>query len=591
MAYYYESNDSVKGMILDELAREFIAEWENKEKEGAGKQSTTYLDAVKKAQEGAMDMKLRGKVQNRIASYFPSIERMLPVTSDELAASPKRRDQFKQAAKRMYLFLNNLFAPASLIDAIADTPPVRGKSKRFKEMFENIHSTAKNTALDAQLLYPALEELVRATNSFEDLETVVSRYNAFFSDAGKIPGYTRAVTGLVDTGWGTAVIADVVKATYLLSGSEGYLPSLRHLITSMKRRDVKTLMDEIGMLTEQDMKAIAKGTTEQQGMKVVDGGKRKLGLLNLDQRESRFGLFLGLAGLLGVKYEFNPTASSAKVSSSKRVGEGTSLVFNDGENRISLELVAGLPPMTLDGIALEELQEYVLSLDEPGTFVAAVYSAIDMLAGLPHGKKHLDTGESTLPKSSVKSSSSGMSCTLRGIDLEQRTVRSINVTVKSEDKARLYEELLKLAPSTQFGFLPTKTSDGVEVEMDLSKVEMAATTESLQAILTTLDNYTSFGSETSQCSLMDVLAYVNQHADKDKVPAILSKGAGLLRRIGALFVYPQTFERNFERLHRVEQESAVEVLYALEPAKELAGARQWLSENYKDLIVEKGLGA
>jgi len=40
-----------------------------------------------------------------------------------------------------------------------------------------------------------------------------------------------------------------------------------------------------------------------------------------------------------------------------------------------------------------------------------------------------------------------------------------------------------------------------------------------------------------------------------------------------------------------EQESAVEVLYALEPAKELAGARQWLSENYKDLIVEKGLGA
>jgi len=76
------------------------------------------------------------------------------------------------------------FAPAVIGFSVIAGPYLEGsivQSKRFKEMFENIHSTAKNTALDAQELYYVR---VRADVSLGGVNSWVSR---MAGDAAETP--------------------------------------------------------------------------------------------------------------------------------------------------------------------------------------------------------------------------------------------------------------------------------------------------------------------------------------------------------------------------------------------------------------------
>ncbi len=591
MAFYYESKDKSKGKILDDLALELIGEWDRKTQ---GQNSPFYGEET---EEKKYNLKMAGKVQNRIANYFPSIEKMLPVDSKELTGnSPeiiKRRSQYKNAARKMWKFLNKLFIPPSLLEAIADTPSVPKKSKRFKQVFETLQVTAKNTRLNTQELYPSLEELLRTTKSFPDLELVVSKYNAFFSNAEAIPRYTNAVASLVQSGWKTSVLVDIVRSTFGLSEHDGYVPVMGDLMSSMPKQDVKLLMAELELLTELDLDIEQQAHEESKmgDLIISDQGKRKLALSGFTLSIDRYGLFLGLAGRLGADYAFNEKASEAVLTESalsKKVAGGTCLVFNDGDSRISIELDAW-GDIEISGIPLEDLDEYLLDLQEVGNFVQSTYNAIDMLGTLPHGKRHINASYGS-KKSAVHYISGSVEILLDGINLQERSIKKLEARVKSEEKLRLYEELLLLEEMVDFEFIAAKTNDGVEIEMTLKGQPMAVEKECLQELLTTLDNYTSFQAEGRQCSFVDVLSYVNSNVTRQNIPQLLSYGRDTLQRVGSLFVQPQTFERNFDRLHYAEQQVAVEFLYSLrELNPELTDAQEWLSENHRDLVIDKGL--
>lgn len=379
---HYTSKDKVKGDLLDKLAQEELDKW---------------------------DPKVGDSILEKISATFPSIEKILPVDSKKLVGEGKQaeqnRRQFKEAAELMYDFINRKNIPPSLVAAIADTPIIKNKGKRFGRIFRFIDSISARTELDKYELYSALEELVKKTGSFVDVERVASRFNKFFANAEVLPEYTETVAGLVGSGWKTPTIADFVAVTYqhlfkTASAEDAidiaekaeivnvsydpnaseetreekaakieekweelqkkkwkairmtYIDSLVQLVQSLTEEDVELLKKEISLLPQPETGASEEeGITYTTDVVVESAGQRKLSLRNLENIDDdkknrhrlRFGLFLGLAGRLNQEYEFNDVASKAVVTSgiSKEVTVGTFLTFNHGEERITVKLEKG----------------------------------------------------------------------------------------------------------------------------------------------------------------------------------------------------------------------------------------------------------
>ena len=510
---HYTSNDKVKGKILDELAREQLGDW---------------------------DPKVGNTILEQISAIFPSIEKILSIDSNLLVGdsveAEKTRELFKEAALRMYDFICRKNIPPSLVAAIADTPQIKKKGKRFKRIFTFIDSIAARTELDKYELYPALEELVRKTDSFVDVERVTSRFNQFFADAEVLPEYTGMVAGLVGSGWKTETIADFVALTYQhlfksaaaedaldIAGKAkivdvtynpkandytmenqaaeieekweelqrgkwkgirmAHLDSLKQLVQSLTEVDMELLKREISLLPRPEIESPDEDGTPYTTNVVIwsTHGKRKLRLKNLEGNGSRFGLFLGLAGRLNQEYEFNALVSDTGLTGglSKKVSDGTYLTFNHGEERITLKLEKGegdeAGSIEVEGLASEELRLFLLDLQKVRTYVSAVYDAIDLIGGLPNSKKHL-ASSTDFGDSSVEYLSPAMDCHISDINLHERTAKNIAIRVNTEDKTRLYEDIKQIGLDAQFPFYAEMTDDGLNLELVLKGIPSATQT-------------------------------------------------------------------------------------------------------------------
>lgn len=640
---YYTSEDKIKEKILDKLAREELKKW---------------------------DAKIGDTILERISATFSSIEKILPVDSEILVGDKKEavhnREQFKEAAFQMYDFINMKNLPPSLVAAIADTPQIKNKGKRFRRVFEFIDSITARTELNKYELYPALEELVRKTGSFVDIERLASRFNKFFANAYVLPEYSGMVAGLVGSGWKTDTVADlvavtyqhmfksataeenldiaqkaeIVKVTYDPHAEEEtvtkqtakveekweklqkekwkgirmtYLDSLIRLVQSLTEEDVELLKREISLLPlpEETEEPGEKGITYTTDVVIESVGQRKLSLKNLDDGKDncrlRFGLFLGLAGLLNKEYEFNDVASEVVIASGlnlKEIVDGTFLTFSHGEERITLKLEEGEEgkggSIEVEDLAPEMLRLFLLDLQKAGNYVSAVYDAIDLLGSLSHGKKHLYSYLPGGAKSSVEYLSPSMDCRIEGINLKQRTAKKVSIRVNAEEKTRLYEDIRRIGVEASKNlFAAEMTDEGVKLQLELKGIpsatqepqqdeKFAEDKKALQIMLKSVDDYTTFGAESKQCSLVDFLCYLNRSADSEKLPELLSYDGEVLQNIGPLFVYPQTFRKTFERLTKLEQRMAVSVLYSVKPTAELSSAQEWLNKHYSDLTVEIG---
>lgn len=636
MALYYESKDKVKGKLLDELAKEKLGDW---------------------------DPSVGNTILERISATLPSIEKILPIDSKLLVGEGKQADlnrrQFKEAAGLMYDFINRKNIPPSLVAAIADAPQVQNKGKRFNRIFSYIDSIAARTELNKYELFPALEELVRKTGSFVDLERVASRYNLFFANADVLAEYTEMVAELVGSGWKTDTVADLMAVTYQhLLGKQAaevgidiavkakivkvdyspamfeetknkqvaeieekweelkkkewkavrktYLGSLKQLVQSLAEEDLELLTKEVSLLSPPESKVDAgeQGQAYTSDVAIENLGQRKLSLRKLEKSGDRFGLFLGLAGRLSQEYDFNDVISKAEITSgmTKAVTDGTFLAFNHGEERITLKLEkkegekAG--SIEVEGLAPEELRLFMLDLQRAGMYVSAVYDAIDILGTLPHGKKRLNCWSAD--GNIIQYLSPSMSCQIKDINLQQRTADHVSITVNAGEKVRLYEALKQIGLDAKFRFYPEMTESGLELELELKGIpsatqqpmqdeKFAEQKKTLQNMLAAVDEYATVGAESTQYSLVDFLCYLNRSADREKLPELLSHGEGVLQSIGPLFVYPQTFGKNFELLTELEQKIAVSVLYAVEPTNELSSAREWLNKHHSDLAADIGM--
>ncbi|MBS3164006.1 hypothetical protein J4439_01095 [Candidatus Woesearchaeota archaeon] len=547
MAYYYVSKDPKKGEVLDELAREILGRY-------------------------SQDAATGNRLMRRIRDTFPAIEAMLRGEVRE-----GQREAFKSAARNLNEIVRRTNMPAPFLQALADAPDLN--LGRLRDLSDYILSARTHSSLDLRKLYPPLERLVRSTGSFSSLEQVVGTFNRLVDEGELIPEYVDTVASLHSTGWNIGAMADIMSGCYRALGGSA-ASSVRALVETLPQGAFPLLQQELGLLAKQGKKETAQTSTlritEQAGSLVVRDGV---------YGATHWGLYLGIAGALALRYELNAEASEAKLFE-KRVTDGTFLIFKDGERSIMLE--QGADFMRIENLSKDELQGFLLELQESAPYLTAAYAGIDAL-GQVSGVRHLAVQESG-KRSSTAHRSQGLTVLLTGIDLKRRAVEEVTLQVNTPERAALYEEVIEAAMQPEVPASAAVRPEGVHVTFMLKDYPMASEKQSIRALLETVDHHIEFEAESGQSSLLETLCYLNSHVPAERIPELLKLGAEKLSAAGGLFLYPKTFSRSFERMQPEEQRATLRMLFALEPGPELAEARQWLTANYRDLLTEHGLG-
>lgn len=606
MTFYYESKSEKLGPLMDELARDILLKMMGK---GSGNLAP-YLgvpiyEVVGQGKTGA-------DVMAEIALIFPMIE-------DVIARNLKDTeipDSTGYSALKMYHFINSMDIPPGLFRNIIKLDDF--SMDRFETLVDKISSVSSDIGLDIQKLYTSLESLTETVHGFKDITKVMGRYNLFFTSAQVIPDFTKCVGDMIKAGISLEEGINLAKKLYTEYQDKDVSEIVSKLLQSVPEKDMKLVEKELDFMGTFDENLSDDIYTYQtQKLQIRDYGRRtvvspsSLESKNIVGSESSygFGVFLPIVGLLSSDNTLNREKSKI-VSEKNGLGRGTSLVFEKDNREITvtinyegqfnqgnvLDKISFWPisgkgssdttygsKVEIEGLSSSEFASYLINFQYPSRYMEALFRGIETFSKMENIPKNLSTLNST-----VKYDSSAALYALSQVNLQTRTAGTVLIMVDTKSPADMFNEFMGIENESQLK-IKCDTKEGlVKIEIDLGGKESVIERQDFNRLLEILDKY-ALPPSTPLCTALDLVCYLNENAHPDQIQKLLNIDKQTFMKVGTLFYYPATFKHVFGYLEDNEREYAMGWLYSLKPEAQPADVKDWLNENYHELIVRSGI--